>query len=71
MGEMVITTKKHCKGCKYGIYISTETIACNYLVMTNKLRDCEIGFCDKFEPKKRTRKKRETDGAERSKKNNK
>lgn len=53
MGEMKKTSPEYCKKCIYS-YSTTSigTTVCNYLNDTDKLRNCPVGWCDKFEGRK-------------------
>lgn len=46
---MIKTTKKLCSSCKYSITLSNSTCICDYLAKTKKLRNCNVGECDKYE----------------------
>lgn len=54
---MIKTSNKICKSCKYSCtmasYDNGKGMMCNYLAKTGKRRNCEIGECDKYEPKRR------------------
>ena len=53
MGEMIKTTLKLCKTCKYSYcYNENYLVTCDYLLITGNLRGCEVGECDKYEPGK-------------------
>jgi hypothetical protein len=56
---MVKTSKEYCKKCEYYSGGSDETSGgcCFYIIKTGKRRGCEIGYCDKFEKKKKNVKK--------------
>lgn len=55
--KMVKTSGEYCKKCKYAYTGGAGSVkSCDYLLMTGKLRDCEVGYCDKFEKKTGRRK---------------
>ena len=48
------TTPHDCQKCKHSTVIkSLHYVACDYYLNTGKRRGCPVGWCDKFEPKKR------------------
>ena len=52
--EMIETSLKLCKSCKYGLYNGTNGGAiCDYISITKHSRKCPVGQCDKYEAKKR------------------
>lgn len=55
MAKMRKITPKICATCKYSKCINRFKYDsyCDYLCMTHKLRNCEIGYCDKYESKKK------------------
>lgn len=55
MSEMIKTSDKLCKTCKYSMSIKSIYVACDYLYKTGNLRNCPIGYCDKYEKGKRPR----------------
>lgn len=46
---------KKCGRCKYSIKMGTVT-TCNYILITGRMRGCEIENCTKYEGKARKRK---------------
>ena len=46
---MIKTTRKICSKCKYSIKLSDAKVMCDYLSKTKKLRNCNVGECDKYE----------------------
>ena len=48
--EAPVTTKEHCKRCKYNGKIAGE-IMCNYASITDELRNCSSEHCLRYEPK--------------------
>jgi hypothetical protein len=49
-GEMVDTTQALCSICRYHTSVGGNAYYfCDYFLMTNKMRDCKCGKCDKFE----------------------
>jgi len=50
---MIKTTRKICSKCKYSIKLSHAKVMCDYLSKTKKLRNCNVGECDKFEKEER------------------
>ncbi len=46
-----------CKSCVYSIKMGQET-TCNYILVKGRMRGCEVTVCDKYERKKRGRKKK-------------
>ena len=57
--KMVKTSQAYCKKCKYSYTYGTNQVRfCDYYTLTGKLRDCEVGFCDKFEKKTSRRKQK-------------
>lgn len=58
MSEMRKTTRTLCQQCKYSRSNGNGTgskysVTCAYLEITKKRRGCGVGWCDKFEPKKK------------------
>ena len=51
---MIKADRKVCKKCKYRIFISDTEIYCWYYMTTNNHRGCPVGYCDKFERRKRS-----------------
>ena len=51
--SMIKTTRKICSKCKYSIKLSHAKVMCDYLSKTKKLRNCNVGECDKFEKEER------------------
>lgn len=52
--QMVRTSRSFCRQCRFGMdYGGRTAVYCNYLEMTGKLRDCPVGWCDKYQPRKR------------------
>lgn len=51
MSEMIKTTTKICKSCKYSKswLNKQEDYYCDYLLMTHMRRGCPVGQCDKYE----------------------
>lgn len=60
MSEMIQTSKAICKSCKYSVSLSSFDnglgVMCDYLNKKKEMRNCDIGECDKYEPKKRRKK---------------
>ena len=56
MGEMIKTSIKYCRKCKYSYKHNQTEIMCGYYLQTRSRRGCPVGMCDKFE--KKGRKKR-------------
>ena len=55
--EMIKTSLKVCRNCKYGLYNGTNGgVSCNYILITLQSRNCPVGQCDKYQPRKRKRK---------------
>lgn len=63
MSEMEQTEPKKCVTCKYswphkiydhGAYI----VMCKYYLITKCRRGCPVGWCDKYEPRNGTEKKK-------------
>lgn len=51
--EMIETSLKLCKSCKYGLYNGTNGgVICDYIGVTKHSRKCPVGKCDKYQPKK-------------------
>ena len=59
MAEMIKTTHVVCRKCKYSTFehISANMPICNYLIDTGKRRNCPLGYCDKYEERKKSRNK--------------
>ena len=62
MAEMRKTTREFCQKCKYSISNGATTgskysVTCGYFEKTEKRRGCPVGWCDKFEPKVKRRKR--------------
>lgn len=55
MPEMLKTSIKMCRKCKYVVCSSSGSITCGYLGSTGKRRLCNVGECDKFEIKTKKR----------------
>lgn len=55
---MVKTSRALCRSCKYSHIPSDCAAICMYYLLTKKRRGCEIGECDKYEPKTKRRVKR-------------
>lgn len=55
MSEMLKTSQEMCAKCKHGSWhnIPERIVVCNYLLDTGRLRNCEIGECDKYEEGRR------------------
>ena len=55
--DMIQVDKKKCRSCihSWKNYASSE-MACQYVVNTGHSRECPVGWCNKFEPRKRGRK---------------
>lgn len=55
--KMIQTTGKICQKCKYILTNghSGKDMTCMYLEITGKRRGCPVGWCDKYEPKKKRR----------------
>lgn len=51
--EMQRTSQQLCRSCRFSMPISGIAYACDYLCMTKTRRNCPIGWCDKYEPRKR------------------
>ena len=51
------TTKAMCRKCTHcwSQAAGEYSVMCHYVLDTGKRRNCPIGYCDKFEPKKRKR----------------
>lgn len=47
-GKMVKTSTELCLKCEYHSLIGGKYCVCYYIVMTGKIRDCEVGMCNKF-----------------------
>ena len=44
------TSDRLCKSCIYSKNMQAGTlIVCDYFLMTNKMRGCKVGECDKYE----------------------
>ena len=56
MAEMVKTSAKYCRKCKYAFKHSDTDIICGYILRTDMSRGCPVGMCDKFEKKGRKKK---------------
>ena len=46
---MIKTSTQICKKCKYSIKLSDTRVLCDYVLKTKRLRNCNVGECDKFE----------------------
>ena len=51
MGDMIKTSKNVCKSCKYSMIMNETIYACDYMGRVGELRNCPIGWCDKYKPK--------------------
>ena len=52
--KMVRTSKSFCRQCRFGIDMGGQTrVDCNYYLDTGQRRNCEVGWCDKYQPRKR------------------
>lgn len=51
----VRTSQKMCRRCRYSTTISGNYNVCYYISYTKKHRGCPVGWCDKYEPKRRKR----------------
>lgn len=52
--EMIETSLKLCKSCKYGLYNGTNGgVSYSYILKTLHSRKCPVGQCDKYEAKRR------------------
>lgn len=61
MAEMRKTTRTLCQQCKYSLSNGCGSggkysVTCAYIEFTGKRRGCEVGLCDKFEPKRKCKK---------------
>lgn len=54
--EMIKTSITVCKKCKFSEWSNNSNVTCGYFSMTKKLRNCPIGLCDKYQPRKRKKK---------------
>lgn len=45
---MIKTSTQICKKCKYCAKFSDTRVLCDYILKTGKLRNCNVGECDKF-----------------------
>lgn len=55
--KMVRTSNSFCRQCAYGIDMGGKTrVDCNYYLDTGKRRNCDVGWCDKYQPRKRKKK---------------
>lgn len=59
MGKMVKTSQSYCRGCMYSSAPGTSYTLCMYYEMTGLHRNCEVGYCDKFEKFERKEEHRE------------
>lgn len=56
--EMVETTGKMCRSCRYSLTDgqAKRDITCMYLEFTGHRRGCPVGWCDKYEKKRKEKK---------------
>ena len=52
--KMVRTSNSYCRQCAYGIDMGGKTRV-DYLD-TGQRRNCDVGWCDKYQPRKRKKK---------------
>lgn len=60
MSEMLKTTPAMCKKCKYSLVngqFKNDT-TCAYIEYKRQSRGCPVGWCDKYEEKRKGRSKR-------------
>lgn len=57
MCEMKKTSGAYCKKCRYSSHTGWGMYMCMYFDETGQRRNCEIGYCDKFERYKGREKK--------------
>ena len=55
--DMVKTNKKMCEKCIHSWKGNKQDPMCHYILDTGKRRGCPVGWCNKFEQRKRGRKK--------------
>ena len=56
--DMIQVDKKKCRSCIHlWIQGASGVTACQYVLNTGQRRECPVGWCNKFEPKKRKRKR--------------
>lgn len=54
---MIKTTQKICQSCIYSIRFENSRYVCDYLAKARKSRGCPVGECDKYEKKKKGKRK--------------
>jgi hypothetical protein len=47
--QMIKTSRKLCRTCKYCTHNTNKEVSCNYIIITHRSRNCEIGWCDKYQ----------------------
>nr|DAG65057.1 MAG TPA: hypothetical protein [Bacteriophage sp.] len=53
---MIKTTIHACKKCRFSEWGNNANVTCGYYTITGSHRNCEIGWCDKYQPRKRKKK---------------
>ena len=51
--EMIKTTIHVCKKCRFSEWSNSANVTCGYYTTTGSHRNCEVGWCDKYQPRKR------------------
>lgn len=46
---MIKTSTQVCRKCKYSAKFSNTRVLCDFVLKTKRLRNCNVGECDKFE----------------------
>ena len=54
--EMIKTTIHVCKKCRFSEWSNSANVTCGYFSTMNKRRNCAVGWCDKYQPRKKKRK---------------
>lgn len=47
-GKLIQTSEQLCQKCWFHTLIGGKYCVCNYILMTYKMRGCEVGWCNKF-----------------------
>ncbi len=54
--KTIKTTIHVCKKCRFSEWSNNANVTCGYYTITGSHRNCEIGWCDKYQPRKKKKK---------------